>query len=103
MYAPPKKILERYANVLVNFALGGGKGIRKGEVVHLITYEIAKPLYRELKIAILKAGGHVIGDYRPDSGGRFPFDRDFFELAKPHQLDFFPEQFARGLVDEIDH
>jgi len=103
MYAPPKKILERYANVLVNFALGGGKGIRKGEVVHLITYEIAKPLYRELKIAILKAGGHVIGDYRPDSGGRFPFDRDFFELAKPHQLAFFPHKYARGMVDQVDH
>ncbi len=103
MYTPPKKILERYANVLVNFALNSGKGIKKGEVVHLIAYEIAKPLYRELKIAILKAGGHVLGDYRPDSGDRFPFDRDFYEHARPHQLKFFPEKYARGLVEQVDH
>ncbi|OHA18418.1 MAG: thermophilic metalloprotease (M29) superfamily [Candidatus Taylorbacteria bacterium RIFCSPHIGHO2_01_FULL_46_22b] len=103
MYTPPKKILERYADVLVNFALRSGKGIKKGDVVHLVAYEIAKPLYRELRLAILKAGGHVIGDYRPDSGDRFPFDRDFFLHAKPHQLSFFPKKFAKGMLDEIDH
>ena len=103
MYTPSKKILERYADVLVNFALNSGKGIKKGEVVHLVAYEIAKPLYRELKIAILKAGGHVLGDYRPDSGDRFPFDRDFYEYAQPHQLKFFPEKYARGLIEQADH
>lgn len=103
MYAPPKIILERYAEVLVNFALNSGKGIKKGEVVHLVAYEVAKPLYIELRRAILKAGGHVIGDYRPDSGDRFPLNRDFFMLAKEHQLTFFPKKYARGLVNEIDH
>ncbi|HEY4498841.1 MAG TPA: aminopeptidase [Candidatus Paceibacterota bacterium] len=103
MYSPPKKILERYADVLVNFALNSGKGVKKGEVVHLIAYEAAKPLYRELKITILKAGGHIIGDYRPDSGDRFPFDRDFFEHAKPHQLAYFPKKYAKGLVNQVDH
>ncbi|OHA21833.1 MAG: thermophilic metalloprotease (M29) superfamily [Candidatus Taylorbacteria bacterium RIFCSPHIGHO2_01_FULL_51_15] len=103
MYTPPKKILERYADVLVNFALNGGKGLKKGEVVHLVCYEAAKPLYMELKRAILRAGGHLISDYRPDSGDRFPFDRTFFEMAKPHQLKFFPKKYARGLVEEMDH
>jgi aminopeptidase len=102
-YIPPRKILKRYADVLVNFALGGGRGIKKGEVAHIVAYESAKPLYRELKIAVWKAGGHVIGDYRPDSGDRFPFDRDFFVYARPHQLSFFPEKYARGLVEQIDH
>ncbi len=103
MHLPTQKILERYADVLVNFALNSGKGIKKGEVVHLVCYESAKPLFVELKRAILKAGGHIISDYRPDSGDRFTFDRDFFELAKPHQLKFFPRAYARGLVDEADH
>ena len=103
MYTPTQKILEKYADVLVNFALNSGKGIKKGEVVHLVCYEAGKALYREMKRAILKAGGHIIGDYRPDSGDRFPFDRDFFELAKPHQLEFFPKKYARGLVSEMDH
>lgn len=103
MYTPPSKILERYADVLVNFALNGGKGIKRGEVAHLVCYEAGKPLFREIKRAILKSGGHVISDYRPDSGNRFPFDRDFFQLAKPHQLAFFPRKYARGLVNEMDH
>src|SRR3989338_5284438 len=103
MYAPPQKILERYADVLVNFALGGGKGIKKGEVVHFVCYEAGKALFLLLKRAILKSGGHIIPDYRPDSGSRFPFDRTFFELAKPHQLRFFPRTYARGLVSQMDH
>ncbi len=103
MYTPSQRILERYADILVNFALHGGKGVRRGEVVHLVCYEAAKPLFMEIKKAIYKAGGHVISDYRPDSGDRFPFDRTFFELAKPHQLAFFPRKYARGLVQEMDH
>lgn len=103
MYTPSKTVLEKYADVLVNFALGGGKGVKRGEVVHLVCYETAKPLYREIKKKILLAGGHIISDYRPDSGDRFPFDRDFFELAKPHQLRFFPRKYARGLVNQADH
>ena len=103
MFTPSKTILERYADILVNFALNGGKGVRRGEVVHLVCYEAAKPLFMELKRAILKAGGHIIPDYRPDSGDRFPFDRDFFELAKPHQLKFFPRTYARGLVNQVNH
>lgn len=103
MFTPSQKILGKYADVLVNFALNGGKGVKKGEVVHLVCYEAAKPLYREIKRRILLAGAHVISDYRPDSGDRFPFDRDFFELAKPHQLAFFPRKYARGLVNQVDH
>jgi len=103
MYTPSQRILERYADVLVNFALNGGNGIKSGEVVHLVCYEAAKPLFMELKRAIYKAGGHIIPDYRPDSGDRFPFDRVFFELAKPHQLSFFPKHYAKGLVKQIDH
>lgn len=103
LYIPPIIILKKYADVLVNFALNSGKGIRKGEVVHLVCYEAGKPLFREVKRAILLAGGHIISDYRPDSGDRFPFDRDFFELAQPHQLRFFPRKYARGIVNESDH
>src|SRR3989344_6750136 len=102
-YQPPQEILKRYADVLVNFALGGGRGIKKDEVVHLVCYEAAKPLYAEIKPAVLRAGGYVIPDYRPDSGDRFPFDRTFFELAKSHQRKFFPRKYARGLVNQIDH
>ena len=76
-YTPPKKILEKYADVMVNFALGFGKGIKKGDVVMVWSPEVAKPLYHEILKAIWKAGGHVIGRYTPDSERRFPTNKDF--------------------------
>jgi aminopeptidase len=102
-YRPDKKILERYADVLVNFALGDGKGIKKGDVVYIVTQEYAKPLYMEVLKAITKAGGHAISQYAPDDDAEFSVMRDFYAGAQKHQLDFFPEKYFRGLVDEMHH
>ncbi len=103
-YTPSQKILTNYANVLVSFALGGGKGVKKGEVVHLTAPESAKPLFVEIRNAVLKAGGHVIGNYLPDSyADRRSMARDFYEMASDEQLDWFPEKYVRGIVDTIDH
>jgi len=107
-YIPPKKILERYAKVLVNFALGGGAriggtGIKKGDVVLVNGSEIAKPLYIEIIKAIRKTGGHVIGRYAPDNTSDFKFDRDFYINSTDEQIKFFPAKLMRGQVEEIDH
>ncbi len=105
-YKPSDKILERYADVLVNFALGGGTGIKKGEVVRVTAHESAKPLFAAVHRAIIKAGGHVISNYLPDDTSHsagYNISRDFFEHAQPHQLDFFSEKLTRGLIDQIDH
>ena len=102
-YIPSQKILERYADVLVNFALGSGKGVKKGEVVRVTASEISKPLYREIQIAILKAGAHMIGNFQPDDTSEINMSRDFFQYAKPDQINFFAKKFQRGIVEEIDH
>ena len=102
-YTPPPEVLENYARVLVDFALGGGAGVQPGEVVLVIANERAKPLYVELTRAVLRAGAHVIGDYRPDENSDYNLARDFFELASDAQLDYFPAHYRRGLVDELDH
>ncbi len=106
-YTPSQKILERYADVLVNFALGGGKGVKRGETVYLTCNEYSKPLYVELRRAILKAGGNVISNYLPDdddTGNKnFNISRQFYEIANDEQLSYFPRRFLRGLVEEIDH
>ena len=65
-YAPPREILERYASVLVDFALGGGQGISPGDVVRIVARESAKPLFIELNRAVWRSGGHVIGAYEPE-------------------------------------
>jgi aminopeptidase len=102
-YEPPAKILERYANVLINFALGSGQGIKKGEVVQLVCYESAKPLFVHLRRAIWRAGGHVISDYRPENDQRFNVDREFYLYTEEEQLNFFPGKYLKGLIDQIDH
>ncbi len=103
MFVPPTHILENYARVLVRFALGGGKGIKKGDTVYLVTSEAAKPLFMLCRREILKAGGNVITNYMPATWERYQFDRDFYELASPAQLDWFPQKYMKGLIDEIDH
>ena len=107
-YTPSDAVLKKYADVLVNFALGGGKGIKKGDVVRVSANESSKPLYNAVCNAIVLAGGHVISHYSPDDeqGDKRrneSFTRFFYENAKPHQIEFFPEKYLKGLIDQIDH
>jgi aminopeptidase len=102
-YSPPQEILDRYASVLVEFALGGGHGVRPGEVVRVVAPESAKPLYAALNRAVWRVGGHVIGGYQPDDDQEVNLARDFFELASDEQLEHFPGLYTRGLVDQMDH
>jgi aminopeptidase len=102
-YVPPQEILQRYASVLVDYALGGGEGVKPGEVVRVTAPESARPLYLELCRAVWRAGGHVIGGYYPDEEQGMGGSRSFFELASEEQLDHFPARYLRGLVDEMDH
>ncbi|MBI5645057.1 aminopeptidase [Candidatus Kaiserbacteria bacterium] len=107
-YRPSDIVLKKYADVLVNFALGGGKGIKKGEVVRVSASESAKPLFIAVCNAIVDAGGHVLSNYAPDDeqGDKRraeSFTRYFYEHAQPHQITFFPGKFLKGLADQIDH
>jgi aminopeptidase len=102
-YAPARAHIERYADLLINFALGGGAGIEPGDVVRVNAPESAKPLYAELCRAVWRAGGHVLGDYRPDDDGQVNLSRDFYDIGGDAQHGFFPESYSRGLMDQIDH
>ena len=102
-YTPAPEILERYANVFVNFALGGGEGVKPGQVVLVTAPESAKPLYVAVLRAVARAGGNVISRYSPDDDATYNVDRDFFELASDEQIAFFPARYWRGLIDDVDH
>ncbi|VVB79890.1 Thermophilic metalloprotease (M29) [uncultured archaeon] len=97
-YIPPQEILDKYAEVLVNFAVAGGKGIKKDEVILLEVPECAKPILIPLQKAVLKAGAHYITHFLADKTARH-----FYELAEDHQLEFFPEKLIKGRVDQMDH
>ena len=102
-YQPPQEIVERYADLLVNYALGGGDGIKPGSVVQVRGPEDAKPLFIEVCRAVWRAGGHVIQHFEPAEDGDNSLQRIFFEEASEEQLDFFPAAQQRGLVDQLDH
>jgi len=98
MYQPSEEILDKYADVLVNSALGDCKGIKKGDVVFIQVPECAKPMLVSLRRAVLKAGGHPIIQYMPDN-----IAKEFYELANEEQINFFPAKYLKGRIDEIDH
>src|SRR5947209_19583186 len=98
-YEVPQAYIERYADLLVNFALGGGAGIEPGDVVQVIAPESAKALYAELCRAVWRAGGHVVGEYLPDDDHHVNLSRDFFQIADPAQHGFYPEKYKRALID----
>lgn len=102
-YTPSPLVLERYAKVMVRFALNGGKGIKKGDTVYLVGNDSTKPLFMAVRREILKAGGNIIANYLPTEFDGHHYNRDVFELASPAQLDWFPKKYMRGLIDEIDH
>ncbi|MBI4363551.1 MAG: aminopeptidase [Candidatus Doudnabacteria bacterium] len=107
-YQPSQIILDRYAEVLVRFALGGGKGIKKGDVVRISSSESGRRLYLAVCNAVIDAGGHVLPHYSPDDeqGDRRrneSFTRYFYEHAQDHQMDHFPHKYLKGLVEQMDH
>lgn len=98
MYQPSEAVLQKYANVLVNFALNSGKGVKKGEVVQCIVPDVAKPLLITLHEAILKAGAHPLIRFQPTG-----IEKPFYELSNDDQLIFFPKKYHQARVDLIDH
>lgn len=102
-YTPSQEMIDKYADVLVNFALNEGEGLRPGEVVYVWGKEVVKPLYVAVCNAVWKAGGHVLDGYLPDESVRRGALASFYKHASDEQLDYFPEKFYRGFVDQIDH
>lgn len=98
LFVPPQKIIQNYADVLVNFALNDGKGVKPDQVVYAIVPDWAKPMYGALQNAILRAGAHPMMRYIP-----MGYEKDFFRLANDKQIMFFPSDWTKALVDTIDH
>src|ERR1700743_2936430 len=102
-YEPSQEIIESYARVLVNFALGEGQGIKPGDTVRVHGSEETKPLFAEVCREVWRAGGNVIQSLAMTQDDRFNLKRDFSELPGDAQLDHFYAKYQRGLLDEIDH
>jgi aminopeptidase len=98
MFVPDQSILAKYADLLVKFAVNGGAGPKKGDVVQLNVPDIAKPLYVELLRAVLQCGAYPKTHFLASET-----DKVFFQYASDDQLVFFPENYKRAEADLIDH
>lgn len=96
-YTVPETILEKYAQVMINFALNEGEGVRPGQKVVLSIPESAKPFLKHLYTTVIRAGAHPIIRYHPDGLGRI-----IYEEGSEEHLDFFAKDLVRGIVDEMD-
>jgi aminopeptidase len=102
-YNPPPEQLQRYASLLIHYALGGGDGIRRGDVVLVNAPDRAKLFYVELCKAVWRSGGHVLNGYSPADDADANLSRAFYELADDTQLDFFAAPYWKGLIEAADH
>ena len=98
IYQPPFHILENYADILINFALNSGEGMKKGDVVQCSVPDVAKPMALALQNTILKAGGFPVIRLLPTG-----FEKDFYRLASDEQLTFFPAEYFKARVKMFDH
>ena len=98
MFTPSPKILQNYAKVMIDFALGKGAGIKAGEVVYLVYDLEAKPLALAIYQRILEKGSNPIVKSADED-----FEKVFFEKATDEQLKFTPKKYLKSLVDTIDH
>ncbi len=97
-YQPSTHILEKYAQLMIEFALGNGKGIQKGDTVYIAIPECAKPFYKPLQKAVLQAGGHPLMQLLADD-----VTASFFEHATDEQITQFHSKYYEGLIDQADH
>lgn len=98
MYQPSFELLKKYADVLVKFALWGGKWVEKWDVVFVQIPECAKPFYLPLQESILEAGAYPIFEYLADGVARH-----FYENASDEQISFYPNHYFDWKVAQMTH
>jgi len=98
MYIPQPELLEKYADILIGFALNSGNGIKKNDVVYLLAQLPGLPLAKAVYRSILRRGGQCIVNIQDDD-----FRLIQLKDGSDDQVTFFPKDYYRGLADNIDH
>jgi aminopeptidase len=103
IYRPTPEVLSKYAEILINFALNNGKGLKKGETVFIQIPQPALPLLNPLQIAVLQAGGHPFFNFLPNGFDRSGGNKAFFDYAKTNQIKYSPKNYLLGRIKDADH
>ncbi|MCH8520080.1 MAG: aminopeptidase [Nanoarchaeota archaeon] len=89
-------ILQRYADVMINFALHNGKGASKDDVVEIVLHESAKEFLPYLQAEVLKSGAKCLIRYLPEG-----ISRQKYELSSNEQIEYMPDNLIKGRIKDI--
>lgn len=98
-----KALLEKYAQVMVHYALNNGEGIKKGDTVFLVAQECSKDLFLAIAREIYSSGGNIITNYQPDNTKETSLARMLLQNGTEEQISFFARPYWQGIVDTADH
>lgn len=96
-------ILKKYAQVMVNYALNDGQGIRRGDTVFLVGQECTKDLFMAIAKEVYNAGGNLITNYQPNNLKEQSLARYLLQHGSDEQISFFATPYWKGIVDATDH
>lgn len=102
-FIPEPKLIQKYAEVMVNYALGNGRGLKPGETVFLVGQECTKPLFIAIRNEIYRQGGNVLTRYLPDDTYRYGLNRSLIELGTEEQLKHFASNHWQGIASDTQH
>jgi len=92
------KILQNYADLMVNFAANERKGINPNEVCCVRVPESASIMLKYFQKSILKAGAIAVLEIIPEG-----LSADFYELANETQLKYHNPEVIRAKNNQFDH
>ncbi len=98
-----ESLLQKYAQVMVHYALNNGQGINKGDTVFLVGQEVTKGLFLAIAREIYRAGGNLISNYLPDNVREQSLVRFLLQEGTDEQVGFFAKPYWQGIVDATDH
>jgi aminopeptidase len=98
-----ESLLNKYAQVMVQYALNNGNGINKGDTVFLVGQECTKDLFMAIAKEIYTAGGNLITNYLPDNTRDNSLARFLLQNGTDEQLGFFAKPYWQGIVEASDH
>jgi aminopeptidase len=98
-----ESLLKKYAQVMVNYALNNGQGIKKGDTVFLVAQECTSDLFIAIAKEIYAMGGNLITNYLPNNTKENSLARFVLENGTDEQIGFFAKPYWQGVVDAADH
>lgn len=98
-----ESLLDKYAQVMVRYALNHGKGINKGDTVFLVGQECTRDLFLAIAREVYAAGGNLIPNYQPDNTRDSSLPRLLLQTGTEEQVSFFAQPYWQGIVEAADH